>query len=139
MGEEIARYRYGVVLSHHAPDYLELKWLGATESMSDEDWMTGLMILAPEAEAIAASAILIDATDFRHNFSDREGSMAWRDQQVIPKYNRAGVKKFAFLMPDGFPGPTAETGAEPLVDGKGAQFPTQWFAERDNALAWLAG
>lgn len=137
MAEEIARYRYGLVVAHGDPDYLELTWLPATASMSDEDWMTGLMILAPEAEARSASAILIDATEFRHSFADRDGSMAWRDERVIPRYNRAGVKTFAFVMPEGFPGPTAETGAEPRIDGKSARFPTQWFVDRANAVAWL--
>lgn len=138
MADEVARYRYGVVWQHHQPDYLELQWLPTTASMADEDWMTGLMIRAPEAEAAKASAILIDATEFRHTFGDREGAMAWRDDHVIPRYNRAGVKKFAFLMPESFPGPTAETGAEPQVDGRTAEFPTQWFGSRENAIAWLS-
>ena len=139
MPEEIARYRYGVVVSHHDPDHLELRWLPTTASMTDEDWMAGLMVLAAEAEALETPAILIDAVEFRHNFDDRDASMTWRDQNVIPRYNRAGVKRFAFAMPPGFPGPTAEAGAEPRVDGQTAQFPTQWFADRANAVAWLAG
>ena len=137
MAEEIARYRYGLVLEHRSPDYLELRWLPTTVSMTDGDWMTGLLILAPEAQARNAAAILIDATEFGHQFSDREGSMAWRDENVIPRYNLAGVKRFAFLMPSGYPGPTAESGAEPRIDGQSAQFPTQWFLERANALAWV--
>ena len=139
MAEEIARYRFGLVVAHDDPDHLELKWLPATASMSDEDWMTGLMILAPEAEARSASAILIDATEFRHTFADAEGLMRWRDEHVIPRYKGAGVKKFAFVMPEGFPGPTAESGAEPRIDGQAAQFPTQWFVDRANAVGWLTG
>jgi hypothetical protein len=137
MAEEIAQYRYGIVVSHRDPSHLELRWLPATASMTDDDWMTGLMVLAAEAEALGASAILIDAREFRHDFGDRDASMAWRDQYVIPRYNRAGVKRFAFVVPAGFPGPTAEAGAEPRIDGHAAQFPTQWFTDRANALAWL--
>ncbi len=137
MADEIARYRYGLILSHHDPDYLELTWLSETASMTDEDWMTGLMLLAGEAEALRASAILIDATRFRHDFTDRPGLMARRDLQVVPRYNRAGITRFAFIMPEGFPGPTAETGAQPRIDGDTAQFPTQWFTDHANALAWL--
>ncbi|WP_460626807.1 hypothetical protein [Intrasporangium mesophilum] len=135
---ETARYRYGLVIQHQNPEHLELAWLPTTESMSDEDWKTGLMLLATEAESIATASILIDATEFRHGFQDREGSMAWRDDHVIPRYNRAGVTRFAFVMPAGFTGPTAESGAEPRVDGRAAAFPTQWFLGRDAALAWLA-
>jgi len=132
-----AHYRFGEVLQY-GPALLELRWLPTSSSMSDEDWMTGLMLLATEAEAVGASSILIDATNFRHNFVDRDGSMSWRDIQVIPRYNRAGVTRFAFVMPAGFPGPTAESGAEPRVDGSAAAFPTQWFLSRDVALAWLS-
>ena len=64
--------------------------------------------------------------------------MAWRDDHVIPRYNRAGVTRFAFVMPAGFPGPTAESGAAPRIDGRAAAFPTQWFLGRDAAIAWLA-
>jgi hypothetical protein len=134
---EAARYRYGVVLRHEIPDHLELVWLPTTASMSDEDWQTGLMMLATEAESTGTASILIDATEFGHGFDDREGSMAWRDDHVIPRYNRAGVTRFAFVMPAGFPGPTAESGSEPRVDGRTATFPTQWFLGRNEALAWL--
>lgn len=91
-----------------------------------------------EGEATGASSIRIDASEFRHSFYDRDWSMTWRDDHVIPRYNRAGVTRFAFVMPAGFPGPTAESGSEPRIDGRAAAFPTQWFLGRDAALAWLA-
>lgn len=134
---DVARYRFGVVRRPGDADRLELAWLPSSSSMSDLDWGTGLMMLAAEAEAAPTTTILIDATDFRHDFEDREGSMAWRDETVIPRYNRAGVRRFAFVMPAGYPGPTAESGAEPRVDGRTATFPTQWFLDRGAALAWL--
>lgn len=118
---------------------LELTWLPTSSAMSDEDWMTGLMMLASEADSADVSGILIDATAFRHTFEDREAAMSWRDARVIPRYNRAGVQRFAFLMPEGYPGPTAEAGGSPVMDGPAAQFPTQWFRTRDAAMAWLAG
>ena len=139
MADELARNRYGVVIAHDEPSYLELRWLPTTSTMADDDFMTGLMMLASEAEVLASRAILIDATRFSHNFTDFDDTMAWRDRQVIPRYNSAGVQKFAFLMPSGFGGPTAESGAEPRVDGPTAAFPTQWFIERPNAVAWLMG
>ena len=57
---EIARYRFGVVVTHRDPDHLELKWLPATSSMSDDDWMAGLLILAAEAEASDSSSIVTE-------------------------------------------------------------------------------
>jgi hypothetical protein len=126
MADEIARYRYGVALEHRDPDFLELRWLSTTADMTDEDWMTGLMIFAAGAEGRQASAILVDATEFQHSFTDRDATMSWRDDRVVPRYNRAGIQRFAFVMPDGYPGPTAESGTEPQIDGQTARFPTQW-------------
>ncbi len=137
MSTELARNRYGIVVAHDEPAYLELSWLPATSDMSDDDFKTGLMMLASEAEALAPSAILIEATRFNHDFEAFKATMAWRDENVIPRYNAAGVAKFAFLMPAGFSGPTAENGSEPRQDGPAAEFPTQWFTGRDRAVAWL--
>jgi hypothetical protein len=60
--------------------------------------------------------------------------MGWRDEQIIPRYNAAGVKKFAFLMPAAMPA----IGADPAPEGP-ADFPTAYFAERTQAQAWLDG
>lgn len=137
--EELARYRFGFILKQPESPVLELTWLPTSAAMSDEDWMTGLMMLAAEAEAAEISAILIDATAFRHGFEDRNSAMSWRDARVIPRYNNAGVEKFAFVMPEGYTGPTAESGAAPVFDGPAARFPTQWFRTRESAMTWLAG
>jgi hypothetical protein len=59
--------------------------------------------------------------------------MEWRDAHIIPRYGAAGVRKFAFLMPAGFP----EAGSE-AVEGP-AIFPTRWFVDRTEAFTWLRG
>ena len=56
----------------------------------------------------------------------------WRDQNIIPRYNAAGLAKFAFIMPKGMPA----IGAVPAPEGP-ADFPTAYFASRADALAWL--
>jgi hypothetical protein len=68
MAQEIARYRFGLVLRHDNPPSLELTWLPRTAAMTDDDWKTGLMLLAAEAEALQTPGILIDATGFGHQF-----------------------------------------------------------------------
>ena len=57
----------------------------------------------------------------------------WRDANIIPRYNAAGVKKFAFLMPAGMPA----IGAPPAPEGPG-EFPTAYFGTRAEARAWLS-
>ncbi len=43
-----------------------------------------------------------------------------------------GVRKFAFIMPAGFP----QAGKE-AVEGP-AIFPTKWFVNRQEAIGWLS-
>jgi hypothetical protein len=73
---------------------------------------------------------LIDALQFRMDTSQL--SAGWRDQNIIPRYNQAGMKKFAFIMPEGMPA----IGTEPTPEGP-ASFPTGYFDKRTAALAWL--
>ena len=47
----------------------------------------------------------------------------------------AGAKKFAFHVPDGFPGIMEAGGKESFEDP--AIFPTAWFSKRQNALDWF--
>jgi len=50
----------------------------------------------------------------------------WIFETVIPGFNRAGVRRFAFTAAPAYPGPTAEKGPRPAPEGP-ADFPTGWF------------
>jgi hypothetical protein len=111
---------------------LELRWLPT--QMSDPAFKETLELFARMGEQYPSRFMIIDATEFRHEFG--EGVMQWRDANIIPRYNAAGVTKFAFLVAEGFPG-TVESGGRPRVEGS-ANFPTAWFTTRDRAYQWLA-
>jgi hypothetical protein len=110
-------------------DVLELRWLPTTSTMTDGGFMATLCLFAWEAERARPKALFIDATEFKHPFGP--GVMEWRDAHIIPRYGAAGVRRFAFLMPAGFPRAGAEAVEGPAV------FPTKWFIDRQEALAWL--
>jgi hypothetical protein len=129
MATKLAGNEWSVVLQHEGDDLLELEWLPSTADMTDGGFMATLCLFASEAEQARARRLFIDATQFRHRFGD--GVMAWRDAHIIPRYGAAGVRKFAFLMPRGFP----DAGKE-AVEGP-AIFPTKWFVDRQQALNWL--
>jgi hypothetical protein len=57
----------------------------------------------------------------------------WRDANIIPRYNAAGVARFAFHMPAGMP----MIGTPPAAERPG-RFPTGYFGRRQAALDWLA-
>jgi hypothetical protein len=130
MSSKVVENNWGEILHHADLRILELRWL-PTE-MTDAAFKATLALFAWEAEKLRAPFLLVDATVFRHQFGP--GVMQWRDDSIIPRYGAAGVTKFAFVMP-GFPS-TMEEGGKEAVDGP-AVFPTAWFRERGNALAWL--
>jgi hypothetical protein len=123
----MAQNEWGVIVEQQ--DVLELRWLPTTSTMTDGGFMATLCLFVWEAERTRPKALFIDATEFKHTFGP--GVMEWRDAHIIPRYGAAGVRRFAFLMPTGFPRAGAEAVEGPAV------FPTRWFVDRHAALAWL--
>jgi hypothetical protein len=124
---EVVRNEWGVIVNHE--DLLELRWLPSTSAMTDGGFMATLCLFASEAEKARPKGLFIDALEFTHAFGP--GVMEWRDAHIIPRYGGAGARKFAFLMPPGFPRAGAEAVEGPAV------FPTKWFIVRADALNWL--
>jgi hypothetical protein len=131
MSVTIAANAWGTIIRHEADSILELRWLPA--AMTDGAFKATLALFAHEAERLRPSFLLIDATQFRHQFGP--GVMQWRDDCIIPRYGAAGARKFAFHMPAGFPN-TREAGGKEAFEGP-AIFPTAWFSERQHALDWF--
>jgi hypothetical protein len=130
---EVARNAWGVIVHHPQWETLELRWLPETRDMSDDGFKETIQLLASEGERLRPAYMFIDATEFFHQLGT--GVLDWRDEHVIPRYNAAGVTRFAFLMPDGTPN-TVESGSAPHVEGR-ATFLTGWFITREKAYAWL--
>jgi hypothetical protein len=101
--------------------------------MSDDGFKETLELFAAEGERVRPGSMIIDATEFHHELGD--GVLEWRDREIIPRYNAAGVNRFAFLWPEGMPG-TVESGGTPKPEGS-ANFPTGWFTGRERAYQWL--
>lgn len=121
--------RFGVMLYDDATKMLELRWYAETESMTDDNYMGWLERFAVSAEQYHVQFIVIDTLAFKHHPGEHTGP--WRDENIIPRYNRAGVKKFAFLLPAG----TAPK-AEPAPEGP-ARFPTGYFDSREQIERWF--
>lgn len=122
---------WGEVVDDPEADLIEIVWSETTAGMSGAEFNGWLDGLAGLVEKQGRHKVLVDSTLFLMDMllMDRP----WRDANIIPRYNEAGVTKFAFLMPEGMP----LIGGEPAPDGP-ADFPTAYFASRDDALAWLA-
>ena len=125
--KELVRNPWGVLVDQN--NVLELHWLASTAAMTDGGFMATLCLFASEAEKRRPIGLLIDAVEFRHPFGP--GVMEWRDAHIIPRYGAAGIRRFAFVMPAGFPNAGKEAIEGPAI------FPTRWFVERRAALEWL--
>jgi hypothetical protein len=131
---EVYRDRFGVLLEDKQRRTLELQWFDTTGSMNEEEFRNWLSRFAGEAEALRPSFLLIDVTRFAHR--PGEGFGDWRDKNIVPRYNRAGVTKFAMLVPADAQGWMAP-GRPPAPEPPGT-FPTGYFSDRDKVDAWFA-
>ena len=91
MSATLASNAWGEIIHHPNDGILELRWLPT--KMTDAAFKATLALLALEAERVRQPFLLIDATQFRHQFGP--GVMEWRDACIIPRYGAAGAKKFA--------------------------------------------
>ncbi len=131
MANELFRDEFGAVIHHVETDVLELHWLEGTAGMSDEDFRRWLTLFAAHGEQVKPTNMLIDATKFQFAV-DGASTGPWRDENIIPRYNSAGVQKMAFLLPEG-----AAPGSEPAPEGP-ANFPTAYFDTAADVQAWFA-
>ena len=133
--EIIAKDKFGQIVYYDEWNALELKWLRSTADASDADLKASMELFAEEAVTRHPHTLIVDTTEFHHACGDRV--MQWREAEIIPRYNQAGVTKLAFIANASYPGPTVETGAAPAPEGPAA-FPTGWFKTREAAYQWLA-
>jgi len=124
----LAENEWGVIFDHQ--DLLELRWLPSTSSMTDGGFLATLCLFATEAEKAQRPAVFINALEFHHH-TFGAGVMEWRDAHILPRYGAGGIRRFAFLVPEGSP----RAGAEEF-EGT-AVFPTKWFVDRQAMLVWL--
>jgi hypothetical protein len=133
--EIVATDQWGQIVFYDEWNSLELRWLPSTADATDADLKGTMEAFAQEAGERTPRTLIVDTTEFCHTWGD--GMMQWRDAEIIPLYNQAGVAKFAFVANPGYPGPTVEAGAAPAFEGP-AKFPTGWFKTREAAYRWLA-
>jgi hypothetical protein len=85
---------WGEIIDRPDADLLELRWFDTTVAMTKEQFQAWLIEFADRAVQTRRSRVLIDATAFQIARSNMDGE--WRDANIIPRYNHAGVSKFAF-------------------------------------------
>ena len=132
MTQQVYEDKFGEIFDRPSANLVELRWFDSTAEMSAPEFQSWLTKFVECVERCGRSGVLVDSTVFRMSPAKMDGP--WRDANIIPRYNAAGVKRFAFHMPEGMP----MIGEPPGIEAPG-QFPTGYFGRRQDALDWLAG
>lgn len=111
---------------------IRIDWKEATSGMTDEQFKAELTLFAWHVEQKKARGILVDVSRFRHKMAPEV--QQWRVKNISNRYSAAGVKRFAFLFPEGSQVPPMMNQSSP-----GENFLTRAFTNREEALAWLLG
>ena len=123
--------RWGACIDRPDDGFIEIRWFDTTDELGVDDFKDWLTRFAGAVVERRRPGVLVDATSFK--MPPGQMDAAWRDANIIPRYNEAGVRRFAFHMPAGMPA----IGAEPSPEGP-ARFPTGYFGSRRDAITWLA-
>jgi hypothetical protein len=124
--------KWGEIVDRPDAQVVEIRWYDTTRAMARADFEQWLTTFADYVERLRRPGVLVDRTSFL--MDPANSNSEWRDANIVPRYNAAGVKKFAFHVPEGMPG----IGAPPAVEPPAA-FPTGYFGSRQEALNWLNG
>ncbi len=92
---------WGEIIDRPSPDLVEIRWYDTTSAMTGDEFDNWLSVFAGCVESKKRSGCLVDSVQFKMPM-DRMNP-GWRDANIIPRYNAAGVKRFAFTMPAGMP------------------------------------
>lgn len=116
-------------ISYYKPQHLvRLTWQPGTASMTDQDFKETLEAFAESILQHSAQKLIVDMREFKHRPSPEV--LAWRDDIIVNKYNRAGVKKVAWVWPGMTGGPSTS---------KRDNFENHYCSTEVEAQAWLMG
>ncbi len=111
---------------------LKFLWTDKTAKMTDEDFKRALSLFADNAAKLRTSALLVDVRSFYHQPGPEMGK--WRSEALVPRYEAAGVKKFAYVVGEDAPMPPNKPGATVRKEA----FETRYFRAPMEAEIWLS-
>jgi hypothetical protein len=127
---ELERDRFATFTFDPTRKVVELEWSSTTAEMTEDDFRHGISRLADHAQEHVGASLMVDTRAF--GYRPAPDNETWRDENIVPRYNAAGVRKFAFLWPPG-----AVSNSTPAPEGPAA-FPTGHFDSTERLEAWLA-
>ncbi|MCP4327216.1 MAG: hypothetical protein GY791_02105 [Alphaproteobacteria bacterium] len=125
---------YDFVLDEDA-DALVFRWKPEARTLTDNDFKEGLSNFAGYGFELRVTKMVVDVRDFAPapGVPSAEAMGPWRSRVAVPRYNRAGITKFAYLR-------NREGGGPPVggpVRHDGEDFETAVFDSEAELAAWL--
>jgi len=115
-------------ITYRGPEkVVELTWLPETQSMTDQDFKDGILAFADCALQHSARRLIIDMREFRYRPSTE--AQVLREEIVVPKYVKAGVKKIAWIWPGESGDRTTET--------RDGSYENRYVDTPDEAFTWV--
>ncbi len=109
---------------------LLFKWSEATAQMAVEDHEEALHNYAGFGLEYKVPAMLVDVRNFRYKMTPQLG--IWRDEQISPRYQKFGLKKFGYIVPAG-----VVEKMKDIMKKVERSFAEQYFESESDAINWL--
>ena len=126
--------KYYDVVSDEGSNALVFLWKPETEAMDDLGFREAVSNYAGYLLEQTMPNAVIDVRNFKPPMGvpTQESAGAWRAEVVVPRYNKAKLKKFAYLSaPEGMP-------VSPPTRHPGEEFETAVFDSEDQMRSWLS-
>ncbi|HYV01493.1 MAG TPA: hypothetical protein VEM93_04035 [Actinomycetota bacterium] len=98
---ELQRDEYSVLSFNPETQALELWWSAGSASLTEERFRQGLEQFAGQAVERRTPNLLVGLREFAYR--PAPDMWDWRLEHIIPRYREAGVRKFANIVPEGWP------------------------------------
>jgi hypothetical protein len=131
---EVSRHRFYLFdLDEHA-SLMSFLWTEKSVAMTVDDYKNAIREYARLVLEHRARCALVELRKFRYRVEDADALGSWWADEIVPLYNRAGLEKFAFVLPEGERAPPDET---PAKAEAGEKFVTKQFGSEQAAISWL--
>ena len=118
----------------HDENHSMIKFLWKDHRISHEEFQETLHLYASLIEEKRPKTLYVDAVNQRITIS--QNLQEWHDQEILPRYHKAGVKKMSFLIPQSiFSELTHKRAFE--TDQAKELLPTRFFKTETEAMEWL--
>jgi hypothetical protein len=124
---ENALYRF--LLLHEKVPVIRFDWTEKTRDMDYEDFQESCHNYAGFAWQYQAKHLLVDTSHFYFQLPTE--FLHWREEQLNPRYDQLGVRKFAYIARPEIIGLMKD------IPGDEHRFETRNFISGETALQWL--